>query len=198
MRNYKALIGVGLIIVFGATVGAEQRGQVILVAPPPSGLSPGLKFTAPWRPAGSDGTRIIGSVIDVRQMPVAKVKVRLRNITTGEVMAESESSASGEYSFPEVEPGTYVVEMFVDNRYIVALSNAGSIGRNETMQMVVQLAGRWDTVTQTVVAPQNAVNFVGLSAATTMAASTMTAAVTENIPPTEAGVPTSSTQTSVK
>ncbi|MDO8678936.1 MAG: hypothetical protein Q7R30_10290 [Acidobacteriota bacterium] len=113
-------------------------------------------------------------------------------------MAELESNANGEYSFLEVEPGTYVVEMFIDGRYIVALSNAGAVSRNETLQTSVQLQGRWDLATQTVVVPQNAFDFVGLSAATTMAGATMTAATTESITPTAPGVQLSPSQTSVK
>jgi len=192
MRLNKTLLSVGLLLALGATPEAGQRGAVTLTVPPPSGLSPGLTFTAPWRPAGSGGTRIVGAVIDIGQVPVAKVKVRLRNFVTGEVVAEVESNANGEYSFLEVEPGTYVVEMFIDGRYIVSVSNVGAVGRNQTLQTVVQLAGRWDLARQTVVTPENAFNFVGVSAATTMAAATMSAAVTENITPSAQGVPVSS------
>lgn len=191
MTRMTWLAGFGCVIMVGVTAAAEQRGSASLVPPPPSGISSGLTFAAPWRPDGSGGTQIVGTVIDIRQVPVAKVKVRLRNILTGEIVAESESNGNGEYSFPEVEPGTYVVEMFIDNRYIVALSNAGSIARNEIMQTVVMLPGRWDDATQTVVAPLNAGMFGGMSAATTMAAATMTAAQTENIPPKDEGVPLS-------
>lgn len=207
MRHQQLLANLGLILALGVgAAAADQGGQVTLAPPPPSGISSGLTFTATWRPAGSGGTRIQGSVIDIQQVPVAKVKVRLRNVTTGEVMAEAVSDDKGEYSFPELEPGVYVVEMFIDNRYIVALSNAGSVARNETLQTVIQLPGRWDSATQTVVAIQNGFLYIGLSAATTMAANTITAAVTENIPPTEPGMDaspgkptgTTATPTSIK
>lgn len=201
MRIHKTLVKVGLLIALGATLGAEQRGTVILAPPLPSGLSPRLSFAAPWRPAGSGYTRVVGSVIDSRQVPVAKIKVGLRNIGTGEVMAELVSDANGEYSFLEVEPGTYFVEavaMIIDGRYIVVLSNAGAVGRSETLQTTVQLQGRWDLARQAVVVPRIAFNFVGLSAATTMAGATMAAATTESITPTAPGVQLSPSQTSVK
>jgi len=191
MRYPKVAIGVGLVLALGAAVGAEQRGTVTLELPPISGISKALRFTAPWQPEGSAGTRILGSVIDSSQTPVAKVKVRLRNITTGEVMAEAVSDENGEYTFAEVEPGMYVVEMFIDNRYIVALSNAGSIARFETLQTVIQLPGRWDSATQTVVPVQSAANFMGMSAATTMTAATLTTATTQEIPTSDQGVLTS-------
>jgi len=188
MRFQKITIGVGLIIALGAAVGAEQSGTVTLELPPMSGISNNLRFTAPWRPEGSSGTRIVGSVIDIRQVAVAKVKVRLRNLTTGEVIAETESDANGEYAFPELEPGTYIVEMLIDNRYIAALSNAGSLGRFETMQTVIQLPGRWDIQTQTVVAQQRSASFMGMSSTSTMTAATLMTAVTAKIPMSDKGV----------
>ncbi len=193
MRHQQLIANLGVILALGtgAALSAEQRGTVTLELPPLSGISNALRFTAPWRPNGSAGTRIVGSVIDIQQTPVAKVKVRLRNMTTGEVVAETESDDKGEYVFPELEPGMYVVEMFIDNRYIVALSNAGSVARFETLQTVIQLPGRWDGASQTVVFERNAVNFLGMSAATTLTAATLTSAVTEQIPTSDQGVVTS-------
>jgi Carboxypeptidase regulatory-like domain len=193
MRHQQLIANLGVILALGtgAALSAEQRGTVTLELPPLSGISNALRFTAPWRPDGSAGTRIVGSVIDIQQTPVAKVKVRLRNITTGEIAAETESDDKGEYFFPELEPGMYVVEMFIDNRYIVALSNAGSVARFETLQTVIQLPGRWDGASQTVVPERNAANFLGISAATTLTAATLTTAVTERIPTSDQGVVTS-------
>lgn len=192
MRHLTAIFGVGVILALGAVVAAEQRGgNVTLELPPMSGISNALRFTAPWSPEGSGGTRILGTVIDIRQVPVAKVKVRLRNLTTGEVIAETVSNENGEYAFPELEPGLYVVEMLVDNRYVVALSNAGSVARFETMQTVIQLPGRWDTATATVVPQQSVANFMGMSAATTLTAATLITAVAEDVPTSAPGVNTS-------
>lgn len=183
-----AAIGVTVMATIGATLAAEQRGgNVTLTPPPPSGVSAGVKFSAPYRPEGA-GTRVVGTVIDIRQVPVAKVKVRLRNTTTGEVLSETVSDQNGAYSFPEVEPGNYVVEMFIENRYVVALSNNGAVSRDQTWTSVIQLPGRWETVTQTVVNENRAVNFVGVSASTSMTAATMTQAVTQEIRAIDTGV----------
>lgn len=186
-----AAIGVGLVIALGVAVSAEQRGTVTLDSPPNTGISNALKFTAPWRPEGSGSTRIIGTVIDIKQTPIAKVKVRLRNISTGEIMGESESDDKGEYAFPEIEPGLYVVEMFIDNRYIVALSNTGTLARFETLQTVIQLPGRWDLGSQSVMAVNDPTLFIGMSAANTFTAATLVTAVTQEIPTTDQGVQTS-------
>lgn len=191
MRYAKAAFGVGLVMALGAAVGAEQRGTATLESPPPTGLAGGLRFTAPWRPVGGALTRVVGAVVDSRQVVVARVKVRLRNLTTGEVIGETESDENGAYAFPEMEPGTYVVEMMIDNRYVVAVSNVGSVARYETLQTVVQLPGRWEIGTQTIRAEQDVSNFMGMSAATTLTAATLVTAVTAEIPTSDPGVFTS-------
>jgi hypothetical protein len=191
MRYPIAAIGVGLVIALGVAVSAEQRGTVTRDRPPATGRSNALKFSAPWRPEGGASTRIIGTVIDIKQVPIAKVKVRLRNITTGEVMAETESDENGEYAFPELDPGLYVVEMFIDNRYVVALSNTGTVARFETLQTVVQLPGRWDLGSQSVMSVNDPTLFIGMSAATTFTAATLVTAVNQEIPTTDQGVFTS-------
>jgi Carboxypeptidase regulatory-like domain len=188
MRYARIAIGVGLVLALGAGAGAEQGGTVTLELPPLSGVSQALRFAAPWQPEGGGSTMIVGTVIDSRQMVVARVKVRLRNITTGEVIAETESNDDGEYSFTDVEPGLYVVEMLFGDRYVVALSNAGSVARFETLQTVIQLPGRWDSLTQTIEAQPAVSSFMGMSAATTLTAATLVTAVTEQIPTSDQGV----------
>lgn len=179
-----------IIAVVCAAIGATssvlfaQSGAIRFVPPP----TPGVKFAQPWRPAGLGGdTKIIGAVIDIRQVPVAHVKVRLRSLVTGNVEEEGESNENGEYEFEGATPGTYVIEMIMLDGTIVALSNASSLARFETMRTLVQLPGRWDTQLRNMVVPQNTSNFLGMSAQNTMTASTMSIAVQTNVAPISAG-----------
>lgn len=167
-----------------------QSGSIRLV--PPS--TQGVKFAQPWRPAGVGGdTRIIGTVIDIGQVPVAHAKVQLRSLVTGIVLQETESNENGEYDFTVADPGTYVVEMVMLDGYVLALSNAGSLARYETLRTLVQLPGRWDIQTRAMIMPQNTTSFLGMSAQTTMTAATMTLAVDSNIAPVNSGEPVSAT-----
>lgn len=155
-----------------------QSGTIRFVPPP----TQGVKFSQPWRPAGLGGdTKIIGSVVDIRQTPVAHVKIQLRSLVTGVVAETVESDANGEYQFSVDDPGTYIVEMVMVDGYVVALSNAGTLGRYETMRTMVQLPGRWDTQLRSMVMPQNNSAFIGMSAQHTMTAGTMTRALDANI-----------------
>jgi hypothetical protein len=186
MKKYISLAICGAIV--ATSVGVFAQGRVSVYAP----QGARLRFAEPWRPNTTKGdTRIIGTVIDIGQNPVSRARLQLRDLTTGNIQQESESNENGEYEFNVIEPGTYVVEMVMIDGVVVALSNAGSLGRFETLQTVIQLPGRWNAPSQTVIMPQNFTNFVGMSAENTMTAATISIAVDQNIPPADPGEPVS-------
>ena len=181
-----SLVGLGLMVAVGAGETAQQQVR------PLTSAETSLRFMAPWKPATVTGqTRIIGTVIDIRQVPVAHAKLRLRNLNTGRIEQEAESDDQGNYEFAVVEPGSYVVEMVLVDGTVVALSNAGALARYETLQTVVQLPGRWNVVARNVEMVQRVSDFVGMSSALTMTATTLTMAVEQNITPLDAGEPVS-------
>jgi hypothetical protein len=136
-------------------------------------------------------TQVTGSVIDIRQVPVAGATVQLRNLETGNIESTTEADENGEYEFSVDESGTYVVEMVMVDGEIVALSNAGSLATYETLQTVIQLPGRWDAETRRVFATQSVTNFLGMSAETSMTTQTIQIAIDSNIKPVAQGIPAS-------
>jgi len=180
-------VAVSLLLVGGAVSSSAQQGFI-----PPR---PGVRMAQPWRPVDGQGaTKVIGSVIDIRQVPVAYARVQLRNLVSGGIEQETSSDANGEYTFTVADPSTYVVEMIVVDGYVVALSNAGSIARYETLQTVVQLPGRWDALANRLVYPQNAGTFLGISGANTLTNTTLEMAIDQNIAPADPGEPVSPNQ----
>ena len=181
-----------------ATLGASsgllaQSGTIRLAPPSPSGV----KFAQPWRPAGVGGnTMVVGTVIDIGQVPVAYARVQLRSLNTGTVAQAGESNELGEYEFAVEVPGTYVVEMVTVDGYVAALSNAGSLARYETLQTLVQLPGRWNAQLRNMVIPQNTASFLGMSAQNTMTSATLNLALDMHIAPVDSGEPVSATATS--
>lgn len=170
--------------VAGSTSLVAQQSFI----PAPSGVRRAESF----RPlTGARDTRITGSVIDLSQNPVAFARVQLRNLMLGVIEQETTADANGEYEFTVDTPSTYVVEMVVVDGYVVALSNAGTVGRYETMQTVVQVPGRWDAVNGRVVMPQNVSSFFGMSSQTTMTAATLQLATDLNIATSDPGEPVS-------
>ena len=185
MSRYISLAVLGLIIATG--VGAGAQGNASLLPKPPN-----VRFAESWRPAEGRGTtQIVGAVIDIRQVPVANALVQLRNLTTGAVTLEGTTNEQGEYAFTVDEPGTYIVEMVTIAGQIVGLSNAGALGRYETLQTLVQLPGRWDSVSRSIVMLPTMTSFVGMSAAATMTAATLTLATAMDVTPVDAGEPVS-------
>jgi hypothetical protein len=134
---------------------------------------------------------VIGTVIDILQVPVAYARVQLRDLKSGIVLANGDTDQLGEYEFTQVEPGTYVVEMLVGDNYIVALSNAGTLARYATLNTVVQLPGRWDTKLRTVIGIVAVSNFFGIGSNNSMTASTLNMAADHEIRPVDAGEPVS-------
>jgi hypothetical protein len=176
----------GLILASGAVLTAQTG--IRLVQPP----RPGITLAEAWRPAtASSDTKIIGNVIDIRHFPVAFAQVQLRNLLTGKIAQTATANDNGEYQFIIDEPSTYVVEMTMLDGYVLALSNAGSLARYETLQTVIQLPGRWDGTSRNMTIPQNPTQFLGMSAQTTMTAATLSMAVAQDITPTDPGEPVS-------
>ncbi len=197
LRTRQIIALAALLITLSVRASGQQGGGVITREAPPRSEREversAVNFTAPWRPGGvtNTDTKIIGTVVDIRQIPVAGARLRLRNLESGNVEQTVDANEQGEYAFDLEEPGTYVVEMLMVEGYVVALSNAGSIGRFETMNTVVQIPGRWDEATRRVITTQNATNFLGMSAETTMTAATIQIAVNNNVTPQNPGVPMS-------
>ena len=181
-----------------AALGATSSGLLaqsrsIRLAPPPSGVT----FAQPWRPATNGSqTMIVGTVIDIGKVPVPYARVQLRSLITGTVQQEGESNEFGEYEFAVDTPGTYVVEMVTVHGYVVALSNAGSLARFETVRTLVQLPGRWNSQLRNMVMPQSPTSFLGMSAQNTMTSATLNLALDMRIAPVNSGEPVSATGTS--
>jgi hypothetical protein len=186
---------VGLFVAFTAGLLAEQGGVIRREEPPSPERETqrfNVNFGAPWRPSGTNAaTRVVGTVLDIRQAPVPNATVQLRNLDTGNVEQTAESDEQGEYDFAIEDPATYVVEMVMADGYIIALSNAGSLARYETLNTVVQLPGRWDFASRSLVRSESMVNFFGMSASTSMTAATITIAMDASIPPANPGIPVS-------
>ena len=192
VRN-QLIIGVGLILAFGNGLSAGQSGVIRREEQPRQGPEierSAVNFAEAWRPRGTTGvTRVVGTVIDSRQVPVSDATLQLRNLDSGAVEQTTKSQVDGSYAFNLDEPGTFVVEMTLVDGYVIALSNAGSLARYETLQTVVQLAGRWDFARRNMIVSQDISSYFGMSAETTMTAGTMQLA--GDVPSTDPGIPVS-------
>lgn len=195
MRHQQLIANLGLIFALGIGVAAEQEGGMIRREDQSSSRRQidrtSVRFAGVWLPISASGdTRVIGTVVDIRQVPVAAAQLQLRNLDTGLAEQETESNDDGEFEFIIEQPGTYVVEMTMAEGLVVAVSNAGALSRFETLQTVIQLPGRWDAVRRDILRSQTVREFLGIGAEITMA-TTLSIALEQNIRPVDAGEPVS-------
>ena len=115
----------------------------------------------------------------------------MRDLYNGLIVQEGLTDAAGNYEFTTPDAGIYVVEMVNDLGQIIGLSNAGSLTQFQTMSAAIHLPGRWDFERNVLVVPQSKMRFIGMSANTTMTATTIQFAANANVPPADPGEPVS-------
>lgn len=92
--------------------------------------------------AGARTTTVFGYVWDARNVPIAFANVRLRNVVTGRVEANAVAADNGEFSFDNLEGGTYVIEYVDQNTKVLAVGHVFSVAPGETVATFIRLANR--------------------------------------------------------
>ncbi len=91
----------------------KRIGVVIVV------ITLGLAVVA----SAAQGTgKISGIARDAQNQPLPGVKLQLRNVDTGQLVATTKAGPGGAYEFTGLNPGNYVVEIVDDDGKIVGLS----------------------------------------------------------------------------
>ena len=80
--------------------------------------------------AGQATGSIAGTVRDAQGQPLPSVKLQLRNIDTGQVVATTRAGADAAYQFTGIVPANYVVEIVDDSGKVLGLSVASSMAAN--------------------------------------------------------------------
>jgi len=95
---------------------------------------PAAKKTSNPRP-----TSIVGSAWNADNTPIKGAHVRLRNVVTGKVEAVARANDAGEFTFENVEGGSYVVELVTDTGHVQTVSHVFTIAPGETIATFVRL-----------------------------------------------------------
>ena len=90
--------------------------------------------------AGGRATTVFGYVWNANNDPIAFANVRLRNVTTGQVDANVVAADNGEFTFENLEGGTYVIEYVDSNGKVLAVSHVFSVSPGETVATFVRLS----------------------------------------------------------
>jgi hypothetical protein len=73
--------------------------------------------------SAAQGTgKISGTARNSQDQVLANVKVQLRNVDTGQLVATTRTASDGRFEFTGLNPGSYVVEIVDDSGKIIGLS----------------------------------------------------------------------------
>jgi hypothetical protein len=84
-------------------------------------------------------TTIQGNVWTADNAPIPNAKLRLRNVITGKIAAVAQANDAGQFTFSDIEPASYVVELVNDSAAVLAVGHLFSIGSGETVATFVRL-----------------------------------------------------------
>lgn len=87
-------------------------------------------------------TTIFGYLWSADNTPIANATLRLRNVLSGRAEAMTTSDGGGEFTFTDVEGGTYVVEYVDGNGKVIAVGHTFSVAPGETVATFVRLGAR--------------------------------------------------------
>lgn len=90
-------------------------------------------------PGASRGTAILGNAWTANNSPIPGARIRLRNVASGKIAAVTLANEAGQFSFPSIEGGSYVVELVDDTAAVLALGHVFSIAPGETVATFVRL-----------------------------------------------------------
>ena len=130
-------VTLGLVLVLAVSAAAQPRqGQPARGAAGANRIVPVQRDNAA---ALERANAILGQTLDAQDRPLPDVVVRLRNLRGNGVLQTTRSDAEGRFAFHRVEPGVYVSEMILPDEWVGAVSEAVTIGSNETRGMLLRL-----------------------------------------------------------
>ena len=88
---------------------------------------------------GTHVAAIVGSAWNSDNSPIPSARLRLRNVETGRIEATTVADESGQFTFEEREPGSYIVELVSDNGKILTVGHPFTLGPGETVATFVRL-----------------------------------------------------------
>jgi hypothetical protein len=98
--------------------------------------------TVAGAPAGmtalaAEGVTLTGTAYTSKMQPFANVRVQIRDIKSASIVSSTTSSASGGYSFENLQPGTYIAEVVDSSSKVVGMSAPFTLGSAPTVTVSV-------------------------------------------------------------
>ena len=124
-----------MLVLVVASVSADDRAikataanKAAAGAPRPAGAS-----------SGPHATTILGSAWNADNSPIKGANLRLRNVVTGKVAAVTKANDAGQFTFENVEGGSYAVELVNESGRVQTVGHVFTIEPGETVATFVRL-----------------------------------------------------------
>jgi hypothetical protein len=93
-------------------------------------------------PAAARATLIQGNAWTAENAPIPAARLRLRNVASGKIQGATTANEAGQFTFANVEPGTYLVELVNQSASVLAVSHVFTVAADETVATFVRLGTR--------------------------------------------------------
>ena len=124
----------------GAAARPERpdRPRANGAAAPAAGTARMVSRTSP-APAGSPPpSTVIGGAWTADNMPIGQAKLRLRDVVSGRVQANTVADDGGQFTFEDVPGGSYVVELLNASGRVQVVGHVFNIAPGETVATFVR------------------------------------------------------------
>jgi hypothetical protein len=105
-------------------------------------LIAGSALRAGAAPGPTRVTSIQGNAWTAENAPIAHARLRLRDVSSGKIQAVTIANEAGQFTFGNIEPGSYAVELVNDSAAVLAVGHVFSIAPGEVVATFVRLGTR--------------------------------------------------------
>ena len=91
---------------------------------------------------GVDNAIVLGTAWKADNTPLAEARVRLRDVQTGTIVANTIANANGEFRFDGVDDGAYIIELVTDRGWVRAIGKLFGVKSGRNIATSVRLSGK--------------------------------------------------------
>lgn len=85
---------------------------------------------------------VVGAAWNADSTGIPGARLRLRNVSSGKIVAAAKADDTGQFRFEKIPNGSYVIELVDESGKVLALGHVFTVARGETVATFVRLGAR--------------------------------------------------------